>query len=227
VALAALRNALTVVSKEIAATRVVISGAGAAGVAITRILQGAGVGDVIVVDRAGTIHKGRSNLHSSKQWLADNTNPRAVVGSVSDAMAGADVFMGVSAPGVIDRSDVETMADEAIVFAMANPEPEIRPELIQDLAAVIATGRSDFPNQINNVLAFPGIFRGAFMAGATDITEGMKIAAAEAIATVIPVNELNARNIMPSAFDRAVVEAVAPAVAKAAVADGVTRQTIH
>ena len=223
VALAALENALKVVRKHMADIRVVISGAGAAGVAITKILQGAGVRDVIAVDRAGSIHTGREGLHSSKQWLADNTNPRAIAGSVTDAMEGADVFMGVSGPGVISRADVERMADGPIVFAMANPEPEIRPETIQDIAAVIATGRSDFPNQINNVLAFPGIFRGAFLAGATDITEGMKIAAAEAIAASVPTDKLTATNIMPSAFDRSVVEAVAPAVAEAARRDGVTR----
>ena len=223
VALAALRNSLKVVGKVMGDISVVISGAGAAGVAIARILQGTGVGEIIVVDRSGTIHAGRSGLHSSKQWLADNTNPRGVSGTVGDAMVGADVFMGVSAPGVITRADVEAMADDPIVFAMANPEPEIRPETIQDVAAVIATGRSDFPNQINNVLAFPGIFRGAFMANATDITEGMKIAAAEAIAAAVPSEELTRGSIMPSAFDRSVVEAVAPAVAQAAVRDGVTR----
>ena len=223
VALAALENALKVVGKTITDISVVISGAGAAGVAITKILQGAGVQDIIAVDRAGSIHTGREGLHSSKQWLADNTNPRGVAGAVADAMVGADVFMGVSAPGVITRDDVMAMADNPIVFAMANPEPEIRPETIQDVAAVIATGRSDFPNQINNVLAFPGIFRGAFLAGATDITEGMKIAAAEAIAASVPADKLSATNIMPSAFDRSVVEAVAPAVAEAASRDGVTR----
>jgi len=225
VALAALENALKVVGKVMADVRVVIAGAGAAGVAITKILQGAGVGEVVAVDRAGSIHKGRVGLHSSKQWLADHTNPRGIAGTVADAMDGADVFMGVSGPGVITRTDVERMTEGPIVFAMANPEPEIRPETIQDIAAVIATGRSDFPNQINNVLAFPGIFRGAFLAGATDITEGMKIAAAEAIASSVPVEKLSATNIMPSAFDRSVVEAVAPAVAEAAQRDGVTRSS--
>ena len=223
VALAALENALTVVGKEMADIKVVIAGAGAAGVAITKILQGAGVKDIVAADRAGALHQGREGLHSSKQWLADHTNPRGVSGSIADAMKGADVFMGVSGPGIITRDDVAAMGDDPIVFAMANPEPEVRPETIRDIAAVIATGRSDYPNQINNVLAFPGIFRGAFLAGATDITEGMKIAAADAIARSIDPKDLSPTNIVPSAFDRSVVERVGPAVAAAAAKDGVTR----
>ena len=223
VALAALENSIRIVGKEMANLSCVILGAGAAGVAIAKILLGRGVADVIVCDRQGPIHAGREGLNDAKQWLADNTNVNGVSGTVSIAMAGSDVFMGVSGPGLVTREDVASMAKRPIVFAMANPDPEISPEEIGDIAAVVATGRSDYPNQINNVLAFPGIFRGAFDARATDITENMKIAAARAIAAAVSSDDLAPDLVIPTAFDRSVVPAVATAVAAAAIADGVLR----
>ena len=223
VALAALENSIRIVGKEMANLRCVILGAGAAGVAIAKILLGRGVGDVVVCDRQGPIHQGREGLNDAKQWLADNTNAEGVTGTVSDAMVGTDVFMGVSGPGLVTREDVASMAHRPIVFAMANPDPEIRPEEIADLAAVVATGRSDYPNQINNVLAFPGIFRGAFDAGAVDVTENMKIAAARAIAGAVSSDDLAPELVIPTAFDRSVVPAVSKAVADAARGDGVLR----
>ncbi len=225
VALAALENSIRIVGKEMTNLRCVILGAGAAGVAIAKILLGRGVADVIVCDRQGPIHRGRHDLNDAKQWLAENTNIDGVSGSVSDAMVGSDVFMGVSGPGLITRDDVATMAERPMVFAMANPDPEILPEEIADIAAVVATGRSDYPNQINNVLAFPGIFRGAFDVGATDVTEGMKIAAAGAIASAVSSDDLAPDLVIPTAFDRSVVPAVSAAVAEAARVDGVLRST--
>ena len=174
-------------------------------------------------DRKGTIYPGREDMNPAKEWLAHNTNTDVIAGTVAQAMSGADVFMGLSGPGLITRDDVAAMADKPIVFAMANPDPEILPEEINDIAAVVATGRSDYPNQINNVLAFPGIFRGAFDASATDITEGMKIAAASAIAAAVSSDDLAPNLIIPTAFDRSVVPAVSSAVAAAAIEDGVTR----
>jgi malate dehydrogenase (oxaloacetate-decarboxylating) len=202
----------------------VILGAGAAGVACAKILLGRGIGDVVVCDRKGAIYPGRDGLNSAKEWLAHNTNTDGTTGSVADAMVGADVFMGLSGPGLVTRDDVAAMADKPIVFAMANPDPEILPEAIEDIAAIVATGRSDYPNQINNVLAFPGIFRGAFDARATDITEGMKIAAAGAIAAGVSSDDLAPDLIIPTAFDRSVVPAVSRAVAAAAIEDDVTRR---
>jgi len=223
VTLAGLRNALKVAGKQIEDVSVVISGVGAAGVAIGKILLGAGVGNVIGVDSKGAVFDGREGLNSSKQWFAENTNQQGLQGSLSDVMAGADVFIGVSAPDILTPTDVESMAKDPIVFAMANPDPEIRPELVEGLVSVMATGRSDFPNQINNVLAFPGIFRGALNAKATDITENMKLAAAQAIADEVTSDELSATHIVPSAFDPAVSVNVAKVVAEAAIADGVCR----
>ncbi len=223
VTLAGLQNALKVAGKKIEDVAVVISGVGAAGVAIGKILLGAGVGQIVGVDSRGIIYDGRENLNASKQWFAENTNQNGVQGSLSDAMAGADVFIGVSAPDILTVADVDSMAAGPIVFAMANPDPEISPELITDRVAVMATGRSDYPNQINNVLAFPGIFRGALDAKATDITENMKLAAAEAIALEVTDDELSAIHIIPSVFDPTVSLNVAKAVAEAAIADGVTR----
>ena len=222
VTLAALDNALKIVGKKHGEIKVVVAGVGAAGVAVSKILMGAGVVNIIGVDRAGCVYDGREGLNSSKQWFAENTNPEGQQGSISDAIAGADVFIGLSAPDLITVDDVKSMATAPIVFAMANPDPEIRPELIQDIAAVIATGRSDFPNQINNVLAFPGIFRGAFDAGARKITENMKVAAAHAIAEVVG-DEVRPDFIIPSVFDPRVVTAVAEASRVAAIADGVCR----
>ena len=224
VALAALENALRITGKDMNNLRCVILGAGAAGVACAKILLGRGVGDVVVCDRMGPIHKGRNDLNSAKRWLAENTNRDAITGTVSKAMLGSDVFMGLSGPGLVTRDDVAAMADKPIVFAMANPDPEILPEAIADIAAVVATGRSDYPNQINNVLAFPGIFRGAFDAHAMDITENMKIAAAGAIAAAVSSDDLAPNLIIPTAFDRSVVPAVSAAVSAAAISDGVTRK---
>jgi malate dehydrogenase (oxaloacetate-decarboxylating) len=202
---------------------VVLSGGGAAGVAISKILMTAGIGDIVVVDRKGAIHGGRDSLDPSKQWLADNANPEGRSGTLQQVLAGADVFVGVSAPGLLHREDLETMADGPIVFALANPVPEVLPEEAEGVAAVMATGRSDYPNQINNVLCFPGIFRGALDAGATRITEGMKLAAADAIAACVPEETLGPDYIIPSVFQPEVATTVAAAVAAAAVADGVIR----
>ncbi len=217
VALAALENALRVVGKEMSEVRAVIAGTGAAGIAIAKILLGAGIGDLIGTDRQGTIYDGRDGLNSAKQWLAENTNANNFQGTVGDAMAGADVFIGVSGPGIISVEDVKSMAKDPIVFAMANPDPEIRPEEVEGLVAVMATGRSDYPNQINNVLAFPGIFRGALDARATDISEAMKLAAAHAIASSVSDDDLSATNIVPSVFDKEVSRRVAAAVHDACV----------
>jgi malate dehydrogenase (oxaloacetate-decarboxylating) len=223
VVLAALENALRLTDKKIGELRVVIAGVGAAGVACGKILLEAGVAEVVGADRKGAIWDGRDDLNHAKQWFAENTNPERRKGAVGELLAGADVFIGVSGPGIIEATDLDRMNDDPFVFALANPEPEIRPEQAKGRAAIIATGRSDFPNQINNVLAFPGIFRGALDAGATDITEGMKLAAAEAIADSIPSAELSAEFIVPSVFDTTVAPRVAAAVASAARADGVIR----
>ena len=223
VTLAALWNSLRLTGREIGDQSVVISGVGAAGVAVGKILIGAGVGEIVGVDRTGALYKGRDNLNSAKEWFAINTNPDRKMGSLSDVLAGADVFIGLSGPGLVDAADLRNMASEPIVFAMANPDPEIRPEEADGLAAVMATGRSDYPNQINNVLAFPGIFRGALDAGATRVTENMKLAAARAIANSVGDEDLKPDFVVPSVFDRAVPLQVAEAVAAAAVADGVCR----
>jgi malate dehydrogenase (oxaloacetate-decarboxylating) len=222
VALAALRNSLKVVNKNIEDLQIVIAGAGAAGVAIAKILQAAGVKDIVSCDRSGAIHQGREVHDASKGWMADNTNPRQLNGTLKEVMAGADVFIGVSGPNLIDRSDIERMADNPIVFALANPDPEIAPSEAMGVAAVFATGRSDYPNQINNVLCYPGIFRGALNAQATDVTENMKLAAANAIANAVADHEVSAEYVIPSVFNKEVVTKVAEAVAHAAIDDGVT-----
>ncbi|HMQ26346.1 MAG TPA: NADP-dependent malic enzyme, partial [Acidimicrobiales bacterium] len=224
VVLAALENALKLTGKKMGDLSVVIAGVGAAGVAVTQMLMESGVQDVIGADRQGIIYAGRDNLNVAKEKFAKVTNPEKRQGSIRDAMEGADVFIGVSGPGIIEPDDLRRMADGPIVFALANPEPEIRPEQCEGIASVIATGRSDFPNQINNVLAFPGIFRGALDAGATTITENMKLAAADAIAAGVPADELSPTNIVPSVFDKHVVDLVAQAVAEAARKDGVIRK---
>ena len=223
VVLAALRNAARITGRDIGRLRVVLSGAGAAGVAITKILMTAGVNDIAAADRKGAIHKGRDGLDPSKQWLADHANPEGRSGSLQDLLAGADVFVGVSGPGLLTRADLETMAPGPIVFALANPVPEILPEEAEGIVSVMATGRSDYPNQINNVLCFPGIFRGALDSGATAITENMKLAAADAIAAAVSSDDLRPEEIVPSVFTPGVGVAVAAAVAEAAVADSVTR----
>jgi malate dehydrogenase (oxaloacetate-decarboxylating) len=225
VALAALINALKVAGKELKSIRVVTSGAGAAGVAIVRLLQAVGLGDVIMCDRHGAIWRGRSGLNPVKEEMAAISNQSLVKGSLADAVKGADVFIGVSGPGVLTPEMVKTMAPKSVLFPMANPTPEIMPDLAKAAGAlVVGTGRSDFPNQINNVLAFPGIFRGVFDARATDVNEPMKIAAAHAIASLIPDNELTAERILPEAFDPRVRGAVSSAVAKAARETGCVRQ---
>ena len=225
VVLAAFLNALRVVGKRVEDVKVVVTGVGAAGIAVTKTLQAAGVRNVIGADSQGTIHLGRDGLTAVKQRYAQTTNPEGITGSADDALAGADVFIGLSQPGAVSVSGVRSMAAGAIVFAMANPTPEIAPEEIEGLAAVIATGRSDYPNQINNVLAFPGIFRGALDVRAREITERMEVAAGHAIAATVGDDELAADYIVPSVFNRDVVTNVAAAVAAAADEDGVSRRT--
>ncbi len=225
VTLAALWNSLKITGKKMEDLSIVIAGMGAAGVAIGKILLNAGVGEIVGCDRIGAVYSGRSEMNSAKEWFAENTNKSRKMGSIADVMKGSDVFIGVSGPGLITAAEVRSMAKSPLVFAMANPEPEIRPEQCDGLAAVMATGRSDYPNQINNVLAFPGIFRGALDANATDITENMKLAAAIAIAESVTDAQLSPEFVVPSVFDKTIVERVAPAVAAAAVKDGVIRKT--
>jgi malate dehydrogenase (oxaloacetate-decarboxylating) len=216
VLMAALYNALRIVDKKLDQLKVVVAGTGAAGVACTKMLLAAGVHEVIGLDRHGAIYAGREPLDNGvKLWYAAHTNQNHLHGKISDVIEGADVFLGVSAPGLLTEFDVARMNPNPIVFALANPDPEIRPELIESLAAVIATGRSDYPNQINNVLAFPGIFRGVLDSGASAITDPMKLAAAQAIADIVTPEELQPDYVIPSVFNRA----VAPAVAAAVVAE--------
>ncbi|MEU7628361.1 NADP-dependent malic enzyme [Nocardia sp. NPDC049220] len=219
VVLAALNGAAKVQGRDIAGLKVVVSGAGAAGVACTNILLAAGVQDVIVLDSRGIVSRDRGDLNEVKAELATRTNPRDLTGGAAEALAGADVFLGLSA-GLIAEELIGSMAPESIVFAMSNPDPEIHPDVARKYAAIVATGRSDFPNQINNVLAFPGVFKGALDAGARRITEGMKIAAANAILGVV-ADELGPEKIVPSPLDPRVAPAVAEAVAAAARAEGV------
>jgi malate dehydrogenase (oxaloacetate-decarboxylating) len=221
VVLAALRNAAKVVGRELSDLRVVVSGAGAAGVACSKILLEAGIGDLAVADSKGILHSGRTDLTPIKQWLVDNTNRSGLVGTMTDALRGADVYLGLSG-GSVPESAIATMAPDCIVFSLANPIPEVDPDMAAKYAAVVATGRSDLPNQINNVLAFPGIFRGAIDAGARSITEEMKLAAATAIADVVG-DDVRADYVVPSPLDRRVAEAVAAAVGECARREGVTR----
>ena len=224
VTLAGLINALKVVGKSIDDIKVVTSGAGAAGVAIIKLLCSRGVKNVIMCDRSGAIYKGREGLNDIKREMAALTNRDKEKGSLADVIKGADVFIGVSAPGALTTEMVKTMAKNAIVFACANPTPEIFPEDARvGGAAVVATGRSDYPNQINNVLAFPGIFRGALDVRASDINDEMKLAAADALASLVSGAALDAEHIIPAAFDPRVCDAVAMAVAKAARESGVAR----
>jgi malate dehydrogenase (oxaloacetate-decarboxylating) len=224
VVLAALLNALRLVGKRPEDVTVAVVGAGAAGVACTEIMLAQGVGDVIVCNRNGALYAGQDGLDSERAALAEHTNKRNVRGTADQVLAGADVVLGLSGPGAITAAGVRSMADGAIVFAMANPVPEVQPEEVGEDVAIMATGRSDYPNQINNVLAFPGVFRGALDVRATTINEEMKLAAAHAIANVIPEDELHADYIIPSVFNRRVAESVAEAVAAAAVASGVARR---
>src|SRR6476620_9545193 len=216
VVLAALMNALRVVDKKLPDLRVVISGVGAAGSAIIRLLQAQGVQDIVAAGRKGVLARDEHYPDPTRRWIAQNTNPRGVTGSLQRALADADVFIGVSAPRLLDGDDIATMADRAIVFALSNPDPEVDPLEARKHAAVVATGRSDFPNQINNVLAFPGFFRGLLDAGAHEITDDMMIAAAKAIAEIVTPEELNPSFIVPSVFDSKVAPAVAAAVSPVA-----------
>ena len=222
VVLAALRNAARLTDRRLPDLRVVVSGAGAAGVACSKMLLAAGIGDLVLCDSRGVVEAGRDDLTPIKTELATITNRNGRTGSLVDALAGADVFLGVSA-GRVPEAAVARMAPDAIVFALANPEPEIHPEVAHRYARIVATGRSDFPNQINNVLAFPGVFRGALEAGATDITEGMKLAAADALAEVV-ADDLGDDHIIPSPFDERAAPAVAAAVAASAFAEGIGRR---
>jgi malate dehydrogenase (oxaloacetate-decarboxylating) len=224
VVLAALLNALRVVGKRPEDVTVVVVGAGAAGVACADILLAQGVGDVIVVGRKGALHAGRDDLDDDRRELAQRTNRRDVRGTPDEVLVGADVVLGLSGPGAFTAAGVRSMAPDRIVFAMANPVPEVQPEECRGDVAIMATGRSDYPNQINNVLAFPGVFKGALEVRAKTINEEMKLAAAHAIARVIPDDELHADYIIPSVFNRRVAESVAEEVANAAVASGVARR---
>ena len=221
---AGLTNALRYVHKEFSEAKVVINGAGSAGISICRLLLALGIGDVILVDRNGILAPGEEWMNPAQKEMAEITNKERLHGDLKTAMKGRDIFVGVSAPNIVTAEMVSTMADDAIVFAMANPTPEIMPdEAKKGGAKVVATGRSDFPNQINNVLVFPGVFRGAFDVRASDINEEMKIAASKAIAALISDEELSADNIIPKAFDKRVGPAVAKAVAEASKRTGVAR----
>ena len=221
---AGLTNALRYVHKEFSEAKVVINGAGSAGISICRLLLELGIGDVVLVDRNGILAPGEEWMNPAQKEMAEITNKERLHGDLKTAMKGRDIFVGVSAPNIVTSEMVSTMADDAIVFAMANPTPEIMPdEAKKGGAKVVATGRSDFPNQINNVLVFPGVFRGAFDVRASDINEEMKIAASKAIAALISDEELSADNIIPKAFDKRVGPAVAKAVAEASKRTGVAR----
>ena len=221
---AALINALKVVGKKLEEVKVVTSGAGAAGIAIIKLLVSLGLKNVVMCDRQGAIYEGRENLNAEKMEMARISNQNKERGTLQEVLKGADVFIGVSAPGTVTEEMVQNMAEKPILFPMANPVPEIMPELAKKSgAAVVGTGRSDFPNQINNVLAFPGIFRGALDVRASDINDEMKVAAAYAIAGLIQEEELNPEYIIPNPFDKRVAKAVAEAVAKAAKETGVAR----
>jgi malate dehydrogenase (oxaloacetate-decarboxylating) len=225
VVLAAFLNALKLVRKRAEDVKIVLTGAGAAGVAVTKILLAAGARTIVACDREGAIYRGRPGLSPEKAAFAETTNPDDERGSADDVLAGADVFVGLSGPGAISVDGVKRMARDAIVFAMANPVPEVPPEALEGLAAVVATGRSDYPNQINNVLAFPGVFRGALDVRASEITEEMKVAAGEAIAAVVRPEELSPEYVIPSVFNREVTQVVAGAVALAAEHAAVARRS--
>ena len=224
ITLAGVINALKLVGKKLEDVKIVTSGAGAAGIAIIKLLMAMGLKNVIMTDRMGAIYKGRENLNAIKAEMAEITNFNQEKGTLAEVIKGADVFIGVSAPGTLTGDMVRTMAKDPIVFACANPTPEIFPEEAKAAgAAVVSTGRSDFPNQVNNVLCFPGIFRGALDVRASEINDEMKIAAAYAIAGLVSDEELNADYILPMAFDKRVKDAVAKATAEAAIKSGVAR----
>ena len=224
ITLAGIINALKLVGKKLEEVKIVTSGAGAAGIAIIRLLMSMGLRNVIMTDRQGAIYEGRENLNAIKEEMARITNFEHAKGSLAEVIKGADIFIGVSAPGTLTGEMVKTMAKDPIIFACANPVPEIFPEEAKAAgAAVVSTGRSDYPNQVNNVLCFPGIFRGALDIRATDINDEMKVAAAHAIASLVSDEELNADYILPAAFDERVRDAVAKAVAEAGRKSGVAR----
>jgi malate dehydrogenase (oxaloacetate-decarboxylating) len=223
VVLAAMLNALRVVGKRPEEIKAVVVGAGAAGTACTDILLARGVGEVLVCDRHGALHKGADFMTAEMAALAARTNPHGLRGATDDVLVGADLLVGVSAPGAFSAAGVEAMGSDAVVFALANPSPEIRPEHVPDNVAIMATGRTDYPNQINNVLAFPGVFKGALAVRASRIDHNMQLAAAGAIADIIAPDELHAEYIVPSVFNRSVADSVAEAVADAAMASGLAR----
>ncbi len=225
VVLAALINSLKIVGKRMQDLKVVINGIGAAGVACAKILLSAGVRNIVGRDSKGIVHADREGLNASKRWFAAYTNPEGRTGGLAEAVGGADLFLGLSAPGVLTADHLASMAADPVVFAMANPVPEIMPELALGRARIMATGRSDYPNQINNVLCFPGIFRGALDVRAREISEDMKLAAARAIADVIPEETLSEDYVVPSVFDERVAPAVAETVAQAAKENGVAGRT--
>jgi malate dehydrogenase (oxaloacetate-decarboxylating) len=225
VVLAALLNALKIVKKKLSDARIVFAGAGASGIATANLLMKEGARHIIACDRAGALYRGRTdNMNSMKQWFAEHTNPRRVRGTLGDALAGADVFIGLSGPGVVGLKDIKQMSKDPIVFAMANPVPEIQPEEVAGVVRVMATGRSDYPNQINNSCGFPGFFRGMLDVRARRVNDEMKVAAAHALAGLVAKGELSEEYITPSMFDRRVVEAVSTAVADAAIKTGVARR---
>jgi malate dehydrogenase (oxaloacetate-decarboxylating) len=225
VVLAAVLNALKIVKKRLGEVRIVVTGAGASGIATAKLLMKEGAKHIIGCDRAGAIYRGRTeNMNSMKQWFAEHTNPRRIRGTAGDALAGADIFIGLSGPGVVSLKDVKTMNRDSIVFAMANPVPEIQPEEVVGMVRVMATGRSDYPNQINNSCCFPGFFRGMLDVRARRVNDEMKLAAAHALAAIVSKAELSEEYITPSMFDPRVVPAVAAAVSEAAVKTGVARK---
>jgi malate dehydrogenase (oxaloacetate-decarboxylating) len=224
VVLAALINSLKIVDKDFEGLRIIVNGVGASGVACAKIIMAAGAKNIVGCDSKGIVHEGREDLNESKRWFAEHTNPEGRTGDLTEAVAGADLFLGLSVPDVLTVEHVESMNPDPIIFAMANPDPEIRPEVAMGKARIIATGRSDYPNQINNVLCFPGIFRGALDVRAREIDEPMKLAAAEAIAGVIPAEDLSEDYIIPSVFDERVAPAVAEAVANKAKETGTARR---
>ena len=225
VVLASLLNALKVVKKKLSDVRIVFAGAGASGIATAKLLMKEGAKHIVACDRAGTLYQGRKqNMNSMKEWFAKHTNEKRTKGSIADALQGADVFIGLSGPGVVSLKDVKAMNRDPIVFAMANPVPEIQPEEVAGIVRVMGTGRSDYPNQINNSLCFPGFFRGMLDVRARGVHDDMKLAAAHALAAIVSKNELSDEYIIPSMFDRRVPEAVASAVAEAAVKCGLARR---
>jgi malate dehydrogenase (oxaloacetate-decarboxylating) len=227
VVLAALLNALKLVGKELEDLKIVVNGVGASGSSCVRILLSAGAKNIIGCDKEGIVYPEREGLAPAEQWVAENTNPEGITGELSDAIVGADLFLGLSAPDVLTVEHLDSMAEDPIVFAMANPDPEIRPEKAVGRVRIMATGRSDYPNQINNLLAFPGLFRGALDCRAREINEEMEVAAAHALAEVIPEEELSEDYVIPDVFDERIVPTMAEAVAEAARESGVARPSLE